>query len=54
LKLNAAMTYQYFRIFTTPQTESYFMTIYPDKNTGLYAHLKTLSSTAGKYEARVL
>lgn len=30
------------------------MTVYPDRNTGLYAHLKTLSATAGKYEARVL
>lgn len=30
------------------------MTVYPDRNTGVYAHLKTLSSTAGKYEARVL
>jgi hypothetical protein len=54
LKLNAAMIYQYFRIFTSPQTEAYIMSLYSDRFTGLYAHLKTLSSTAGKYEATVL
>jgi hypothetical protein len=48
------MTYQYFRIFTTAQTEAYIMTVYPDRLTGLYLHLKTLSTTAGKYEARVI
>jgi hypothetical protein len=30
------------------------MSLYSDRFTGLYAHLKTLSSTAGKYEATVL
>jgi hypothetical protein len=30
------------------------MNLYPDRNSGVYAHLKTLSATAGKYEARVL
>lgn len=30
------------------------MTLYPDRTAGLMAHLRTLSTTAGKYEARVM
>jgi hypothetical protein len=48
------MTYQFFRMFKGPSTEVYVMSLYPDRTTGLLAHLKTLSTTASKYEARVM
>jgi hypothetical protein len=28
--------------------------MYPDQNNGLFAHIQTLSTTAGKYEARLM
>jgi hypothetical protein len=41
-------------MFKGPSTEAYIMQLYPDITNGLMAHLKTLSTIAGKYEARVI